>query len=112
VTDWRFDHGTPASSAAVMKLRRSEWGLIFFSIPARLASLRFGTLLFWAVDKSCKTIKSSSVYPLFGHLSVEVRHPNVLPVLSGHPQLVWPVLTWTPSLRPAIRPASRQAATS
>ena len=38
-----------------------------------------GTLLFRAVDKSCRTTKSSSVHPLFGHLSVEVRHPNVLP---------------------------------
>ena len=24
-------------------------------------------------------MESSSAYPLFGHLSVEVRHPNVLP---------------------------------
>ncbi len=38
-----------------------------------------GTLLFRAVHKSCETIESSSAYPLFGHLSVEVRHPNVLP---------------------------------
>ena len=37
------------------------------------------TQLFRAVNKSCKTSKSSSAYPLLGRLSVEVRHPNVLP---------------------------------
>ena len=44
-----------------------------------------GTLLFRAVDKSGKTIKSSSVYAVFGHLSVEVRHPNVLPSSASAP---------------------------
>ncbi len=38
-----------------------------------------GTLLSRAVDKSCETIERISAYPLLGHLSVEVRHPNVLP---------------------------------
>ena len=36
-------------------------------------------LRFRAVHKSCETVESSRAYPLFGYLSVEVRHPNVLP---------------------------------
>ena len=36
-------------------------------------------LRFRAVHKSCKTTESSRAYPLFGYLSVEVRHPNVRP---------------------------------
>ena len=36
-------------------------------------------LRFRAVHKSCETVESSRAYPLFGYLSVEVRHPNVCP---------------------------------
>ena len=38
--------------------------------------------MFRGVDKSCRTIETSAYRP-FGYLSIEVRHPNVLPGCIG-----------------------------